>query len=147
MQAVEVREYAQAAGVAIFGVSYTPDYLTDTRRATQRGRSEDPFHAVCELTGGEVLFSSPRLLAETLANFTTTLRERYIVEFPRPSNGTAGHHGMEVRIAKGGGYVIRSAGISVPVPDAAVLSDPTTVSAGPKEAPVEGSRRVITKPQ
>jgi hypothetical protein len=87
------------------------------------------------------------LLAKTLENFTTTLRERYIVEFPRPSNGTAGKHGMEVRIGRGGGYFVRSTGIAMPMPDAAVLTDPTTVSSGPKEAPVEGTRRIMTKPQ
>jgi hypothetical protein len=143
----EVREYAQSAAVAVFGLSYIPDYLTDTRRTTQQWGSEDPFHAVCELSGGEVLFTSPRLLAKTLESFTSTLRERYIVEFPRPSNGTAGKHGMEVRIGRGGGYFVRSTGIAVPVPDAAVLTDPTTVSSGPKEAPVEGTRRIMTKPQ
>jgi hypothetical protein len=143
----EVRDYAQSVGESVFGLSNIPEYLTDTRSASRHWGSENPFHSVCELTGGDVLFSNPRFLAETLVNFTTMLRERYIVEFPRPSNGTAGHHGMEVRIARGGGYFIRSSGISVPLPDAAVLTDPTTVSSGPKEAPVEGSRRIMTKPQ
>jgi hypothetical protein len=143
----EVRLYAQAEGVAVFGLSYRPDYANDVRRASQQLNFENPFNSVCELSGGEVLGSSARALRETLENFTTTLRERYIVEFPRPSNGTAGSHGMEVRIAKGGEYFIRSAGISVPLPDAALLKDPTTVSAGPKDAPVEGNRRILSKPQ
>jgi hypothetical protein len=143
----EVRLYAQSAGVAIFGLSYRPEYVADVRRTQTQWSREDPFLVLCELSGGEVLSSSPRSLGETLGNFTTTVRERYIVEFPRPSNGTAGNHAMEVRIAKSGGYFIRSAGISVPVPDAALLKDPSTVSAGPKEAPVEGNRRIMTKPQ
>jgi len=143
----ELRLYAESAGVAVFGLSYRPDYADDIRRTSQQWSYENPFHSLCELSGGEVLGSSVRSLAETLENFTTTLRERYIVEFPRPSNGTAGAHGMEVRIAKAGDYFVRPAGISVPVADAAVLTDPTTVSAGPKEAPVEGNRRIMTKPQ
>jgi hypothetical protein len=141
----EVRLYAQSTGVAVFGLSYSPGYMTDTARTLRS--NENPFNSLCELSGGEVLWSSSQSLRETLENFTTTLRERYIVEFPRPSNGTAGNHGMEVRIAKGGGYFVRSAGISVPVPDAAVLTVPTTVRAGPKEAPVEGNRRILSKPQ
>jgi hypothetical protein len=74
------------------------------------------------------------------------LRERYIVEFPRPSNSTAGEHDMQVKIEKGI-YKIRPSGVSVPLPDPAWAADPTTIQAGPSQAPEEGTRKVISKPK
>ena len=56
-----------------------------------------------------------------LREFVQMVRERYIVEFPRPSNSTPGQHGMAVTIAKGS-YLIRAAGVSMPVPDAALIA-------------------------
>jgi len=143
----EVRVFAQAGGVAVFGISDIPAYATGTSRMFPQLDRKNPFQSLCELTGGMVLLTSSRSFEETLKRFTSMLRERYIVEFPRPGNSTAGQHGMEVKIAKGGGDFIRSSGISVPLPDAAVLADPTTVPADPSLAPEQGSRKVITKPQ
>jgi hypothetical protein len=143
----EVRAYAQSAGVAIFGVTYVPDYARDTGHAFSRWSSEDPFHLLCELSGGMVFLSSTRSLQEQLKTFTTTVRERYIVEFPRPSNATSGEHGMQVKIAKGDLDFVRSAGISVPIPDPGLLADPTTVSVGPQQTPEMGNRHTMSKPQ
>jgi hypothetical protein len=134
----DVRIGAQAKGVAVFGMSYLAPFPM---------AYENLFDSLCQLTGGMVFRTNVPSLAGSLKTFVTTVRERYIVEFPRPSNSTAGDHGMEVKVAKGGAYFIRSAGIAVPLPDAAVLADPTTVSAGPKETPVEGDRRILSKPQ
>jgi hypothetical protein len=138
---------AQATGVAVFGMSYLSPSAMASRIAYPGQTHEDPFDSLCQLSGGMVFRTNVQSLAESLRTFVTTVRERYIVEFPRPSNSTAGEHGMEVKIAKGGGYFIRSSGISVPLPNAAVLADPTTVSVGPKDAPVEGNRRILSKPQ
>jgi hypothetical protein len=81
-----------------------------------------------------------------LRAFVQMVRQRYIVEFPRPSNSTPGQHGMDINIAKGT-YLIRAAGVSMPVPDAALMADPTTIQSGPLQPPVEGKKRVTTKPQ
>jgi hypothetical protein len=75
------------------------------------------------------------------------VRERYIVEFPRPAKATAGEHVKEIRIVNGSNYFIRPAGVSVPIPDATVLTDPTTVPSDPTHTPEMGTRRVMTKPQ
>ena len=74
----------------------------------------------------------------------TTLRERYIVEFPRPSNSTAGKHSLMVRVEKAEDF-IRVAGVTMPIPDAAAMADPTTISTGPSNAPVQGERRELEK--
>ncbi len=142
----DVREFAQATGSAVFGMTYVPAYATDLRSRTIVRGTEDPFLSICELSGGMIFTTSPYSLQKVLAQFVTTVRERYIVEFPRPSNSTAGSHAMEVRVAGGPADFIRSAGVSMPIPDPKVLADPTTVSAGPSRTPEEGNRHPM-KPQ
>jgi hypothetical protein len=143
----DVRLYAQVTGVAVFGLTSMPQYGTsDNRRFLQLG-GESPFPSICELSGGMVMFTSTRSLEETLTRFVAMLRERYIVEFPRPANSTAGSHDIRVTIAKGEGNFIRSSGISVPLPDAAVLRDPTTVPSDPSLTPEQGTRAPMKKPQ
>ena len=140
----EVSKFAQAAGVAVFGITYVPPELKDFR--TRQWSSEDPLHSLCELSGGIVLLSPPSALDFTLQRFVALVRERYIIEFPRPANATAGEHVKEVRIAKSKDF-IRPAGISVPIPDATVLADPTTVPSDPSRTPVVGPRKPMTIPQ
>jgi hypothetical protein len=143
----EARSYLQDTGVAVFGMSHVfPYYANHTPPASMRYR-EDFFSLVCELSGGLVFRTSVLSFAETMKTFVTMVRDRYIVEFPRPSNATPGPHGMRVKIAKGDTDFIRAAGITVPLQDPAVLADPATVSAGPKEAPEIGDRHITTKPQ
>jgi hypothetical protein len=139
-----LRTYAQASGVAIFGLSYVPE---------EPGRLhfldvgyESPFNSVCELSGGMLLTASRRTVGAVLKRFTTLLRERYIVEFPRPYHSTAGEHGLVVTIDKSDAF-IRSAGIAVPMADPAVLADPMTVPADPSRTPEYGKRRILTAPQ
>jgi hypothetical protein len=154
-----VRWFAQARGIAIFALNYAPASSTAMGGYSvgrgggylpSSGRSsgvESPLISVCDLSGGIVMrMSDPAALPRLLEKFVTMLRERYIVEFPRPSNSTAGEHGMEVKIDKGV-YLIRPSGVSMPVPDPVVMSDPTTIQAGPSQAPEEGTRKVIDKPQ
>jgi hypothetical protein len=101
---------------------------------------------LCELSGGAVLLSPPSALNSTLHRFVTLVRERYIVEFPRPANATAGIHVQQVRVEKSNDF-IRPAGISVPIPDPSVLADPTTVPSDPSRTPVLGTRKPMTIPQ
>ena len=142
----ETRNLAEARGVAVFGLSYISQFARKTNGAFQRWSSEDPFHSVCELSGGLVLQAVPRLVEDALKQFVAMVRERYIVEFPRPAHATAGVHVKEIRIARSDAF-IRPAGISVPIQDAAVLADPTTVPSDPSLTPEVGKRAPMKKPQ
>jgi hypothetical protein len=142
----QVRNLAEGRGVAVFGITYIPDSSKSVSRAFLRWSSEDPFHSLCELSGGMVLLSDARLVGDALKRFVAMVRERYIVEFPRPANARAGAHVKEVRIARSNDF-IRPAGISVPLPDPAVLADPTTISTGPAQTPDMGTRAPMKKPQ
>lgn len=130
----ELRLFAQSSAVAVFAVRSTAASLRPM---------EDPLSSVCQLSGGMVFTTDERSLAMTLQRFTSILRERYIVEFPRP-NGTARVHDMEVRVNKGADYFIRPTGISVPIADPALARDPTTVPTNPAHEPEMGTRKVLT---
>ncbi len=154
----QVREYAQAKGIAVFALNFAPAssggmaFYRQGRGGylpSSGGRSpvENPLASVCELSGGIVMrMSDSAALPRSLEKFVTMVRERYIVEFPRPGNSTAGEHGMEVKIDKGI-YLIRPSGVSVPLPDPVLMADPTTIQAGPSQAPEQGTRKVMNKPK
>ena len=136
----DVRFAAQSAGVAIFGMK--SDKELERTIFYHSPNREDLFRSICELTGGLVMTSDDRVLPEHLRRFGEMVRERYIVEFPRPNNSTAGEHAIEISIAKTEAF-IRPAGTSVALPDPAVLADPNTVPNDPTLEPVYGKRRVL----
>jgi hypothetical protein len=140
----ELRTYAQSTGVTIFGLRYVPEEPGRLHFLNIGG--EDAFNSLCELSGGMVLTASRRTEAEELKRFTTMLRGRYIVEFPRPFHSEGGEHSLTVTIDKSDAF-IRSSGITVPMADPAVLADPMTVPSDPSHAPEYGSRRILTAPQ
>ncbi len=155
----EVTEFAQDAGIAVFGLTYgvdgaSGDMTLPSRRAGGTYRQMDlgspdvsQFISLCEMSGGTVTRMDERgSLQESLQKFVQMVRQRYIVEFPRPSNSTAGKHDMRVKVGKDE-YLIRPSGVSVPIPDAALLSDPTTVPSDPSRTPEQGPRKPVTKPQ
>jgi hypothetical protein len=53
---------------------------------------------------------------------------------------------MEVKIDRGI-YSIRPSGVSMPVPDPTLMADPSTIQAGPSQAPEQGTRKVMNKPK
>jgi hypothetical protein len=149
----EVREFAQAKGITVFALNYAP--VSSVGMGSYRARGgvylpsgrgasavEKPLMSVCELSGGIVMrMSDSAALSKSLEQFVMMLRERYIVEFPRPSNSTAGEHGLEVKIDKDVYIIIRPSGVSMPLPDPAWMADPTTIQAGPSQAPEQGTRK------
>lgn len=136
-----VGEYASYAGIAIFGMS---DEWQFAGRPDRFRATENLFNSLCELTGGELTSTTPHSLSKSMKAFVVTVRQRYIIEFPRSSNSTAGRHSLDVKIDKGGGYFLRSTGVTAPLMDPAVLKDPSTVSVGPKETPEQGQRKILT---
>lgn len=142
----EVRFYTQAVGVAVFGVTSMPVVISDSSGIVLR-HDRTSLQAICEMSGGMQTMTYPALTGKVLQRTIEMLRGRYIVEFPRPSNSTHGEHDMRVRIANGESYFIRPSGISVPIPDTALKSDPTTVQADPSHAPEQGKRRILQNPK
>ncbi len=140
----DVRVFAQSSGVAIFGMNYVPN---DPMHVFSQGRdSVSAFDSICELSGGMVLTVNRASVEKKLPQFVSLVRGRYIVEFPRPYNSTQGRHELTVTIDKSNAF-IRPTGISVPIADAKVMGDPTTVHTDPSLAPEVGSRHLLTTPQ
>ncbi len=142
----EVRSYTQAAGIAVFGMENMAVTAGWSSIIWSHQNDANAFQSICELSGGMLMLTSPNSIGKTLEQSIALLRERYIVEFPRPSNSTKGEHDMRMKIAKGGNDFIRPSGISVPMPDPAVLADPTTVPSDPTHAPEQGQRHPLQKP-
>jgi hypothetical protein len=141
----EVRVFAQASAVAVFGLSYTP-WLPENFLGVGSAM-EDPFRSICELSGGVVFTANRHDVGTRLEGFVGMVRGRYIVEFPRPRNSTKGKHQFVVSIDKSKAF-IRATGISVPLPDPKVLADPTTVTPSDgNPAPEEGTRHILETPQ
>lgn len=151
----QVRELAQVTSVAVVGLKpeEEPTLLTRDMPAPQNsgtmrilfpGRVEDPFQQICELSGGVVLYADggPRPLDKAVRDIAAMVRDRYILEFPRARNSTAGRHGLTVRIAHSDAY-IRTAGISVPLPSADEQAARAVQNGGVYEAPVQGNRRIL----
>jgi len=72
-------------------------------------------------------------------------RNRYILEFARPSNGTSGLHEMVVSTPDPSA-IVRLSGIAFPVQDKDLLSRPDTLPSNPSRAPLIGDRRILTQP-
>lgn len=137
----DVKRFAQQQGVAIFGLS-TPW----NRVSVQHPDQEGAFNLVCQTSGGMVMTTHQDELGKSLSRFVAMLRERYILEFPRARNGTAGEHDISVTIAHSDAF-IRPAGIAVPIRDPELAKDPNTVITGPANAPEMGTRRPVPRPR
>ena len=157
----ELAKFAQDSGTAVFGLRYVEYQSWGGGPTTGRRNGAGPFVAinsgpqnvedawsfVTESSGGIVTTTSDtKSLGMTLGQVLAMVRGRYIVEFPRPSNSTAGSHEMQVKVAKSN-YMTRPSGISVPLPDAALAADPTTIQSGPSAAPEQGKAKSATQPK
>jgi hypothetical protein len=136
-----LRDFAQDRGVAIFGLVQPGD--VDELYLRGVPIRENTFKDLCELTGGMVLTATRTELADRLKWFTTLLRDRYILEFPRPHDAEGGKVEMSVTVERMKAFIL-TAGIGIPLPDPAILKDPTTVPLNPADARQLGKRKVIS---
>jgi hypothetical protein len=69
------------------------------------------------------------------------LRDRYIVEFPRPDDTVPGLHNIQISIARTR-YLAHATGVSVSLPDPGEKNDPNTVPVS-KSPATFGKRRPL----
>jgi VWFA-related protein len=137
----QLRLYAQASGVAIFGLTGAAYGVGDFSHSD--GVAENIFRSMCGLTGGEVLTADVGSLGRRLDSFASVLRSRYIVEFPHAVDTKGGYHDMQITIEKSDVYVY-AAGATIPVDDAAALNDPMRIQADPANVPQLGKRKIVS---
>ena len=143
----QVRTFAQASGVTIFGLSVAQTRMAEyARRATHPVVLADHpddyfFNKVCQLSGGIEMKIDPDYLQPQLARFIQMLRERYILEFLRPRNATAGRHEILVRIANSDALILPAA-VTVPLESAEKMAAPDTIPHDELAAPAMGRGKV-----
>jgi hypothetical protein len=149
-----VHHAATGRGVAIFGISpYVPEvnYVSARRGMSAPITAPPPappqrFEVLCEASGGLVRTATQDTLSSMLQLFIRNLRERTIIEFPRPKNTIPGTQIINVTLPNSGAF-IRSAGVTVPLPDARTLTDPNTIRPGEDPPPDTAPPPVPDAPQ
>jgi hypothetical protein len=131
----DIESLTTDGGVTVFGVSnpifdYSPESFDDWEHA---------FSVLCQRSGGLILRTTDKELPQTLHRFVDLLRGRYILEFPRPGIMTPGTHSIAVTL-EGTRAFIRTSSITVPIPDPAILKDPTTIPSDPSRKPPFGKQ-------
>jgi hypothetical protein len=121
-----VRFAAQDAAVTIFELTERPEM--PVALGALRPPNSIPLNSVCQSTGGLKLYTNRANLTRDLERITTMLRERYIVEFPRPRGLTANRHDLKVTIAHSDALILPS-GISVPLASDEELAPPVIAPA------------------
>ena len=118
--ALAVRQYSVANAVTVFALS-DPEDTWRAWVARQRPKfgpgEEDLLARLCELSGGLLVSTTPPEEGTALSVILNLLRERYILEFPKPTGLPPGEHLFQVEIRDFQG-VIRSGGFQAPVKDA-----------------------------
>ena len=166
----DVRKIANGTGVAIFGITasspdpkvfsnshanpsfWNPDPRIDdpyqnVRHFYAPTSHEDRLDMLTQLTGGLLLSAAAEpYFPEQLDRFVAMLRNRVIVEFPRPDTLGPGRHGFRVGVSESDAFV-RAAGISLPIASEAEREGPNGVPRDPAHAPQVGSRRVLESPK
>jgi hypothetical protein len=144
-------EYAALSNVTVFGLRDLVEFAGDYGyRYFNRGVSgvivaqgnmqEDLYMNLCEQNGGLILSTVPQDLPRTLETFVAMLRGRYIIEFPRPDDSTAGRHAIDITLRSRLAF-IATAGVQVALPEGD-RNDPSTVPSAPSPA-VMGKRRPV----
>ena len=110
--------------------------LTSNRHVSMGDTGEprpDPLGDLAGGNGGLVFDANSLSLHDRLRTFVHLLRTRYIVEFPRPDDRTAGMHRIDITVPRMLG-IVRSTGSSTPVRDPLLEKDPTVLPSAPSPA-------------
>jgi hypothetical protein len=147
---VELKNDANYSGIAIFGIASLQNNAPGS--AFDYPGDEDKFGLLCQLSGGEIFQANKRTIDAQLKWFVDALRNRVIVEFPRPDTLTASPHSVFVTVANRDGFVfparmVRPSGLSTPIADPAILADPSTLPSDPSHAPTVGKRGILVPPR
>ncbi len=113
-----LRDEANANSIAIFALR--PETVKDHWEPSKYGAygralatPEAPLSDLCRSSGGLLLATSKDNVGVELTRIVAWLRARYILEFPRPADGAAGTHALDIKTANPSD-LIRSSGVVFP---------------------------------
>lgn len=120
---MHVAQYANSKSITIFGLrpvaeQNRPSHMVRGGTAHEGWvtvEGTDPFQSLCSSTGGLVLDAGPwkQMMTRQMERLISMLRNRYIIEFPRPVNGAPGQYSIEVMIPDPRA-IVRPAGVAFP---------------------------------
>lgn len=140
-----VERFVGSRSLTVFGIR--PVYKPTAFRGTGIDKgwvmitNADPFGMLCGSSGGLVLDgdSSKRFMAKQIERIVTMLRNRYIIEFPRPANGGPGLYSINVTIDDPKA-IIRPAGVTFPPRARDPKPSAGTLAQDESKMPVIGSK-------
>ena len=147
-----VARFAGNKSIAIFGIRpvFTPASLTGSgfNDGWVTTVESDSFGRLCGTSGGLVLDGdrSKKFMAGQIQRMVTMLHNRYILEFRRPANGTAGFYAFDVQV-KDPSAIIRPAGIAFPPRERDPKQPDGTVPQDLSQMPLVGSKHEQNQPK
>jgi hypothetical protein len=151
-----VSKFLSAQGIAVFGLRpvFSPSRAAHTLSGSQYGdgwltvQSGDAFGSLCGSTGGLVLDGndSKRFLSGQIQRLMTILRNRYIIEFPRPANGSPGYYSIDVKIGDPSA-IIRPSGVSFPPRERDPQQPEGTLPTDTSQMPLVGAKHADVQPK
>lgn len=150
----ELASYAGRFDVTLMGMrpafgifdSTAPIAVSPSDHRTDPSGQEDLFALLCNKSGGIVLPFRTDTLVPELNRAVALLRDRYIVEFPRPRDAVVGLHHITTAVPDAKAVVL-SSGLSFPPHNGARDTEPGTVAPDPTRLPQVGNRRILAAPQ
>jgi len=132
----KVRIAAAAAGVTLLVIKY----VYGLRLPPLIYSTTEPFNLLSASLGGVSVYSSFGDFGEATETLIDHIRRRYILSFPRPGNGTAGVHSLEVS-TNVRGAIVRSSTASAPLLDDAPCTSNDGLRLCPDHRPQYGTKR------
>ena len=136
-----VKRLALRSGVTVFGIHPARVPILYLNGQLQfASLTEKDFDTFCDGTGGLTFSEESNTLAATLGRVMGFVRNRYILDFQRPSNATAGDHEIDVRVPDSTA-IVRVSGAVFPIRDQHLIDDPSTVPSDLSHAPEFGDHK------
>jgi hypothetical protein len=108
----EVQGIAAVRGVTIFAIKY----LREGSFPSSIYSATEGLNLLVGSLGGVSIHSSFEDLGAVIETVLSIIRQRYILSFPRPGNGSSGAHRLEIR-SNVKGVIVRSSAASAPLLD------------------------------
>jgi hypothetical protein len=131
-----VQAIAATQGVTLFAIKY----LQQGSFPASVYSEKEGLNVLVSSLGGISVPSSFEDLGAVTETVIRDIRQRYIVSFPRPGNGSAGAHRLDIK-TNAKGVIVRSSAASAPLLDSAACTGISGSSSCPEQRPQYGTSK------